>query len=525
VVVGLIASLAGIVAGIGVASALKALLGTIGLDIPSSGIVLSSKTVVISIVAGLGVSVVSAVFPARKAAKVPPIAAMRDVAIDSSGSSRRRMVIGSAVGGLGAVAMGAGLFGGAGAAMLALGAPMVFVGVAILGPVLARPLSRVIGWPLPRVKGMAGTLARENAMRNPKRTSSTAAALMIGVALVSLITIIASSTKASVSEGVDTRFTGDFVIDSNTFGLGGFSPALSDQLKALPELDTVSGLRMAPAQVNNTPALLTSADPIAMQKITDFGVVQGSFDDLGATQIAVVEGTAKANGWKVGDTVPVQFAQTGPQPFTVAAIFTEVDVAQEYLIGLAAFDANVADHFDSKVYVTLADGVSADQGRTAITTVTNAYPQADVQDRAEYKAAQTSQIDMMLNLIYALLALAVFIALLGIANTLALSIFERTRELGLLRAVGMTRRQLRTTVRYESVIIALLGTTLGMGIGVVFGWSMVKALDSQGLGTFVLPYSQLMVVALIAAIAGVGAAVLPARRAAKLDVLGAIVSE
>ncbi len=221
----------------------------------------------------------------------------------------------------------------------------------------------------------------------------------------------------------------------------------------------------------------------------------------------------------------MQFAQTGTQRFTLAAIFTEVDVAQQYFIGLAAFDANVADHFDSKVYVTLADGVSADQGRKAITTVTDGYPQADVQDRAEYKAAQTSQIDMMLNLIYALLALAVFIALLGIANTLALSIFERTRELGLLRAVGMTRRQLRTTVRYESVIIALLGTTLGMGIGVVFGWSMVKALDGKGLGTFALPVGQLLVVALIAAVAGVGAAVLPARRAAKLDVLGAIVSE
>ena len=525
VAVGLIASLAGIVAGIGVASALKALLSTIGLDIPAGGIVLTSKTVVISIIAGLGVSVASAVFPARKAAKVPPIAAIRDVAIDSSGSSRRRMVIGSAVGGLGALVMGAGLFGGAGAPMLALGAPLVFVGVAILGPVLARPISRMLGWPLPRVKGMAGTLARENAMRNPKRTSATAAALMIGVALVSFITILASSTKASVSQGVDTRFTGDFVVDSNTFGLGGFSPELSDQLKALPELDAVSGLRLAPAQVNGTAALLTSADPIAMQRITDFGIVRGSFDDLGAAQIAVLDDTAKANGWKVGDTVPVDFAQSGTQQFTLAATFTEVDVAQQYFISLAAFDANVADHFDSKVYVTLADGVSAEQGRKAITTVTSAYPQAEVQDRAEYKAAQTSQIDMMLNLIYALLALAVFIALLGIANTLALSIFERTRELGLLRAVGMTRRQLRTTVRYESVIIALLGTTLGMGIGVVFGWSMVKALDGKGLGTFALPVGQLLVVALIAAVAGVAAAVLPARRAAKLDVLGAIVSD
>jgi putative ABC transport system permease protein len=395
----------------------------------------------------------------------------------------------------------------------------------VLGPVLARPISRLIGWPLPRVKGMAGTLARENAMRNPKRTSATAAALMIGVALVSFITILASSTKASIGQGVDKRFTGDFVVDSGTFGLGGFSPAMADELKAVPQLDAVSPSRLVPAQVNGTEALLSSGDPVAMQKITDFGVTSGSFNDLGATQIAVVKDTATTNGWKVGDTVPVRFAKTGDQQFTVAAIFTQTDVAQEYFIGLAAYDANVADHFDTKVYVTLDEGVSADQGRAAITKVTDAYPQAQVQDSAEYKAAQTSEIDMMLNLIYALLGLAVFIALLGIANTLALSIFERTRELGLLRAVGMTRRQLRTTVRYEAVIIALLGTTLGLAIGVVFGWALVTALSGKGLSTFAIPYSQLMVVAFIAAIAGVGAAILPARRASRLNVLEAIVSE
>ena len=525
VVVGLIASLAGLVAGVGVASGLKALLNAVGLDIPDGGIVLKPNTVIISIVAGLGVSVVSAVFPARKAAKVPPIAAMRDVALDTSGSSRRRLVIGSAIGALGAFTMGAGLFGGAGVGPVALGAPLVFVGVAVLGPVIARPISRLLGWPLPRVKGMAGTLARENAMRNPKRTSATAAALMIGVALVSFITILAASTKASVSQGVDKRFTGDFVVDSGTFGFGGFSPAMADELAAVPQLDAVSPGRLVPAQVNGTEALLSSGDPVAMQKITNFGITAGSFNDLGATQIAVLKDTATTNGWKVGDTVPVRFAQTGEQQFTVAAIFTETDIAQEYFIGLAAYDANVADHFDAKVYITLDEGVSADEGRAAITKVTDSYPQAQIQDSAEFKVAQTSEIDMMLNLIYALLGLAVFIALLGIANTLALSIFERTRELGLLRAVGMTRRQLRATVRYESVIIALLGTTLGLAIGVVFGWALVTALSGKGLSTFAIPYSQLMVVALIAAIAGVGAAILPARRASRLNVLEAIISE
>jgi putative ABC transport system permease protein len=420
--------------------------------------------------------------------------------------------------------MAAGLFGGAGVGPVAIGTPLVFLGVAVLGPVLARPISRVLGSPLPKLKGMSGTLARENAMRNPKRTSATAAALMIGVALVGFITILASSTKASVNEGIDKNFTGDFVVDSGTFGFGGLSPDLAEKLKALPELAAVSGQRLAPAQVDGSTAMLTSGDPVAMQRIADFGVTSGSFDDLGADGIAVVDDTAKAKGWHVGDTIPVRFAQTGEQQLTIRAIFTETNIAAEYFIGLAAFDANVADRFDTKVFTKLASGVSPDSARTAITGITDGFPQAKVQDVAEYKAAQTAQIDMMLNLIYALLALAVFIALLGIANTLALSIFERTRELGLLRAVGMTRRQLRTTVRYEAVIIALLGTTLGLTIGIGFGWAMVKALDSQGLTTLAIPADQLAVVAVIAAFAGVTAAILPARRASRLNVLDAIVS-
>jgi putative ABC transport system permease protein len=194
-------------------------------------------------------------------------------------------------------------------------------------------------------------------------------------------------------------------------------------------------------------------------------------------------------------------------------------------VGIEAYDANIVDRFDQQVLMIVADGVDADQARAAVTKVADAYPQGDVQDRNEYKEAQTKNMDMLLNLIYALLALAVFIALLGIANTLALSIFERTRELGLLRAVGMTRRQLRATVRYESVIIALLGTTLGLSIGTAFGWSIVKALEDQGLDTFNFPVSQLAVVTVIAALAGVAAAALPARRAARLDILGAIKSD
>ena len=521
-VVGLIASALGLAAGVGVAAGLKALLAGLGIDIPAGGIVLTAKTVIVSAIAGLGVSVISAVFPARRAAKVPPIAAMREVAVDHSSRSRRRIINGAIVTGLGALAMGAGLFGGAGIAPVGLGAVLVFVGVAVLGPVLARPISRVIGSPLPRLKGVAGNLARENAMRNPKRTSATAAALMIGVALVGFITILASSTKASVAANVDKTFNGDLVVSSNVGGTGGLSPNLASELAALPELDAVTGFRMAAAEVDGSGTNLASADPQAMQQISDFGLAEGSLDNLHAGEIAVSKDVADKKGWTLGQSIPVRFAETGVKQFTMVATYTEDATVGQYFISIEAFDANIADHFDRQVMMTVTSGVDLETARAAVTTVADAYPQGEVQDRQQYSKAQTKNLDMLLNLIYALLALAVFIALLGIANTLALSIFERTRELGLLRAVGMTRRQLRATVRYESVIIALLGTTLGLSIGTAFGWSIVKALSDQGLDTFAFPASQLAVVTVIAALAGVVAAALPARRAARLEILGAI---
>jgi putative ABC transport system permease protein len=522
VVVGLIASATGLLAGIGVASGIKALFETMGVDIPSGAVVVSSKTVIVSLIAGLGVSVGSAIFPARRAAKVPPIAAMRDVAIDNSGSSTRRTVAGLALSGLGAAAIATGLSGDAGISLVGLGAGLVFLGVAVLGPILARPISRVLGSPLPRLRGTAGNLARENAMRNPKRTSATAAALMIGVALVGFITIVASSAKASLDETIDRTFTGDLVIASGSFGDGGLSPELAERLGKLPEVGAVTSLRLAAAEVDGKATTVYGADLDATQEIMDLGVTSGSLDHLGADEIAISADEAEAKGWKVGSKVPVRFAETGVEQLTVAGIYTETDLAGDHLLGLAAYEANVADQFDMMVMVELADGVDTEAGRAAVTKVADDFPQGEVQDLTELKASQAAQIDMMLNLIYVLLGLAIFIALLGIANTLALSIFERTRELGLLRAVGMTRSQLRATVRYEAVIISLLGTALGLAIGLGFGWAVVKALSGEGITTFLVPVDQLGVMVAIAALAGVAAAVLPARRAARLDVLAAI---
>jgi putative ABC transport system permease protein len=526
VVIGLVASLLGLAAGIGVAAALQAMLAGMGLDLPTGGIVITSTTVVAALVAGLGVSVASAVLPARRASRVPPIAAMREVAHDTSARSRRRVAVGVAVTGLGAATMAAGLFGDAGIAMVGLGAPIVFIGVAVLGPVLARPLSRVIGAPLAALRGMTGTIARENAMRNPKRTSATAAALMIGVALVGLITILAASTKASIASSIEDDFRGDLVVAAQGgMGTGGLSTDLADRLASLPELDAVTGYRIAAAEVDGHGTTLAAADPVAAEVIGDLRVTDGSATDLDAGTIAVYEDTAEANGWAVGDTVPVRFAGTGEQPLTIGALFEESTELGDYLVGLDTYDANVADRFDYQVVVTVADGVGLDQARRAVTTVADAYPLADVQDVDEYTAAQGAKAGTILNLMYVLLGLAVFIALLGITNTLALSIFERTRELGLLRAVGMTRNQLRRSVRYEAVIIALLGTALGLVIGTGFGWAIVQALEGEGLTTFAVPVGTLAALTVVGAVAGIAAAVLPARRAARLDVLEAIVTD
>lgn len=520
--VGLAASLGGIVVGVGVAGGLKALLAGMGIDIPAGGLVVTGSTVTTSLIAGVVVCVVSAVFPARKASLTPPVAAMRETAFEIARNGRGRVVSGSVLLFLGAFAMLKGLFGGGGVAAVGLGAVLVFVGIAVLAPLLARPITRVLGAPLVRLGGVPGALARENAMRNPKRTATTASALMIGVALVGFITILASSAKASINDAIDSAFTGDFVVDSGTMGFGGFSPDLASRLDALPEVDSATGVRVTTAEINGSSVNLVASDPDGVARNFDFGDITGSLADLGTTAIAVHRAEAEREGLHLGDTVDVTFADTGSQPLTVAAIYEDDDLVGPYFVGLDAYEANVADQLDFQIFVTTADGVRDADARSAIDAVVEDYPQASVQDRAAYKDAQTASIDQMLNLVYELLALAILVALIGIANTLALSIFERTRELGLLRAVGMGRRQLRRAVRGEAALVALLGTVLGLGLATIFGWAVVEALKSEGITALVIPGAHLAVMAVVATGAGVLAAARPARRASRLEILQAV---
>ena len=526
--VGLIASIVGIGVGILVALGLKALIGAFGFEIPSGGVVLTASTIIIAIVAGVVVTLVAAISPARKAGKVPPVAAMREVAVGSTGyGSKQRIIVGCGLLVLGGAALAFGLFGSSDNPLPIIGAGvlLVFFAVTTLGRTVALPLSRFIGWPLPRLFGIRGKLARENAMRNPKRTAATASALMIGVGLVAFISIFAASAKASFGTVIDRAFTGDFVITSPAgFATGGLDPSLAASLNELPEVDVAGAIRAGVAEIDGSTKQLLAATPEAFEVI-DVDPIDGSPADLGAETIAVFEDTAEDENLSIGDRVPVLFKDTGPKELTVAMIYGEQQPAGEWLLGTETYEANVEDQYDFQVFIRKADGVDTQTARAAIEEVADGYPGAKVLDQAGYESDQTTFIDQLLGLIYAMLLLAIFIALLGIANTLALSIIERTRELGMMRAVGMTRAQVRSMIRWESVIIAIQGTLLGLVVGVIFGWALVTALEDEGVETFELPVTTLAVIVVLAIIAGVLAAVWPSRRAAKLDVLRAVVTE
>jgi putative ABC transport system permease protein len=515
VVIGLLGSAAGFLLGLGLASGLKTLL-----DI-DSGLAILPTAVATAILCGLFVTLASALLPARRASKVPPVAAMREVAIDRTGRSLWRFAAGLALLGLGAleIVVGAGAeeFGQVG-----LGIGLAFVGLILSGPGLARPVSAVLGWPLGRIRGITGTLARENAGRNPRRSASTAQALMIGVGIVAFFMVLNTSVRASIDKILDENFAGDFIVDSGSFGMVGLPNEVASQIGELPEVDAATPLRFAPADLDGDTESLTGTTTDAFP-IFGLDVVEGS-DALGDGEVVVWKELATEEGLKVGDTLTFDFLDSGPTPLTVAGIYDGPEAANlgDYILGVDELALHVADDSDAQVMVDLADGVTVAEARPKLEAITDPYVTAEVQSVDDYKETLGSQLDVVLNLILGLTVLAIVIALLGIANTIALSVLERTRELGLLRAVGMSRRQLRATIRWESVIIALFGTTLGLALGVLGGWGTVAVFKQEGFEVFEVPFGVLGSVALLAAFLGMLAALLPAWRASRLNVLDAI---
>jgi putative ABC transport system permease protein len=527
-VIGLVASVVGVVAGIGLAVGLKAMLAAFGADLPAAGLVVAPRTVVVGLVTGTAITVVSAIAPARRAARIAPVAALQEVAAEPRLLPARRAIVGSTVLAAGAAVLFTGLFGHFGNRMplVAAGAAAVFIGVAVLGPFAARPACRLIGAPLAS-RGTTGKLGQRSAMRNPARTTSTAAALMVGVALVSLTAVLASSMKASANSTIGSALRADFVVSSGAQagGASGFSPSLERSMAALPQVSDVAGVRSGVVKVFGGVAPMVAVDPAKAVPLFDIGLTQGSLAAMTPTGIAVSTRAASDHHLRFGSPVAVTYPTTGTKVYTVQAIYSVRDIAGDYVLPLAGAQANFASALDIVAFVKLAPGVSTAAARPAVEHVLAAYPNTTLMDQAQYKADYARQVNQLLSLVNGLLGLSVAIALIGIANTLALSIYERTRELGLLRAVGTTRGQLRSMVRAEALVISTFGALEGLILGVFLGWAIVASMRSRGVTQLVFPVQQLLLVTVLAALAGLIAAIAPSRRAARLNILQAVTTE
>ncbi|MDF2265207.1 ABC transporter permease [Streptomyces coacervatus] len=523
------ASAAGLAGGIGVAAGLQALFPAIGFPFPDGNLVISALSMALPLAVGILVCLGSALLPAARAGRTAPLAALRETAVDTSGASRTRAVTGMGLAALAVATTLSGVLVSPSIWMAGLGAVLALVAFVVLGPVASTTAVRILGGPLGKLRGVTGGLARRNALRSPKRTAATASALMIGVAVVSLFTVFGASLKATMDQTVSRSFAGDVAVSTPSFGAGGsgLSPRLAGAIQQLPEVDTAVGLGRGVAKVDGKGRALTVTDPVALERTFDLGKVNGSLRDLGTDGLAITRAEADKQHLTTGDKAQLTFTDGKKQTFTVRAVYGRSELAGDYVITRAAWAPHRTQDSDTLVAVSFKDGVSTAAGKTAVRQVADRYGNPEVQTRDEYAQSSAGGIDMMLTLVYALLALAVLIALLGIANTLTLAIHERTRELGLLRAVGQTRAQLRAMVRWESVLVAAFGTVGGLGLGAFLGWVLVEASDGAGDSAFAfaIPPVQLAVVALVGLAAGALAGLRPARRAARLDVLRAIATE
>ncbi len=524
-VMGFFGSTVGLGLGFALALGIKALFALIGLDLSGSPLVFEPRTAVAAYLVGMLVTAFAAYLPGRRASRIAPIEAMRDDVAMPESSIRRRTMVGAAMTAMGAAAMGVGLFTDIANAIAYIGGGILFVvlGVALASPVLGRPVIAIVGVVYRRMFGPVGRLAEQNAMRNPRRTAATASALMIGLTLVSMMAVFGQSAKASIDETIGESFSGDYVV-SNAVGVP-FSPIIVDQVAKVPGVEAVARFRYASAKVGGESTQVGGIEPTAFAKSMNVTMDSGTVSDLVGKTLLVERNRAKGLGLSVGDTVKMSIAgQEASYP--VVGIFEALPgIWSEYLTSLDAVNAAGVIPADNLAYVVRSPGANAATVHAGIDSVIADLPTITLKDQAEFAAEQRAPIDRMLMLIYALLGLAVVIAVLGIVNTLALSVIERTREVGLLRAVGLSRRQLRTMVRLESMVISLLGAVLGVGLGLVFGVALQRSQADAGIGVLSVPGVQLVVFVALAAVIGVLAAVWPARRAARLDVLRAITTE
>ena len=534
--IGIFSAVVGFVAGVALAKGALVALNAAGIDLPSAGISVEPRSAVITIVVGLAITAIASLLPAIRATRVPPIAALRDVAIDRSNASRVRAGVGALALILGIVLLRP-AFGadpttdqipGVG-----LGLGLVIIAVLVLGPTFSKPLSFLVGSPLPLLRGITGRLARENAMRNPRRTASTASALIIGVTLIVFITAFAASTQTSISNTISGGFRGEYIVQpANQGNFVGVDPKLAAKLRKVDGVQLVTAATFTGAQVvlpdGSKPGGFVAGIDDAYGTVFDVHMESGSLGDLRDGRIIVDRQVAKKHHVRDGQQIKVTSASGRRGTYRVAAISDEPQLLGQFTITKADSAKLNPAPTDSFLGVKLQHAGDLESLRKPLQAVVKQYPTMKLQDRDQFTGSIVNQIKALLNVIYGLLAISVLIALIGIANTLSLSIYERTRELGLLRAMGMSRDQLRSSVRWEAAIVALMGTAIGLVLGVGASLVMVKALVSQGITDFQLPIVgtlSLLTIVIVALALGVLAAVRPARRAARLNVLEAIASE
>lgn len=517
VVVGALASAIGLGLGVLLAVALQAALRAAGGPLPDADLVVEPSTVVTCFVVGTLVTCVAALVPARRASLVPPVAALRDAAVEEP-SRRRSAVLGCLLLLGGSVAIARGVDGDLKA--LGLGALLSFLGVAGLSPLVARPVARVIGAPLAR--GVPGRLGRLNAMRSPRRTAATSAALMIGLALVATVSILGASVKASAESFIQGALAADLVVQNEQF----FQPlpvTVASELDALPETDVVDALRYEAAQVGPDPddvEFVTAAPAGSVGRTLRLEPVAGQMR-LAADRVLLSDKTADDYDVAPGDTLSFTFGRGDTRSFVVSGVYAENQLLGPVLLDDSVFPL-LSSEQDGVLLVTAAQGVTGAELALAVEAVAAGYPGASVADPQAFAEQATAQIDVVIVIVNVLLSLSVLIAVLGIVNTMALAVLERTRELGLLRAVGLDRRRMRRMVRVESVVVAIFGAVLGIAVGSAFGVTLQRALVDDGITELRFPVGTLLGYVLLTGVAGVVAAVLPARRAARLDVLDAL---
>jgi putative ABC transport system permease protein len=519
-VIGLIASVLGLAAGIGV-GALLAKLFSGGLQLVVG---IPPAAVISAFVVGLGVTLIAALAPALRASRIPPVAAMRDAATPD----KPLTVITSIGGGIfaaGAALTGVGLAGKGGGAtlwLLLLGVVLSFIGVALLTPIISRPvvsvLGRVFSWSVP------GQLGRRNSARNPRRTAITAAALMVSIALVTGVSTIIASARSSIDEAVQKTVQADLVISGQQTGPipPTFDASVLTKARALPGVAKVAGFYQAAGEVDGEQTYLGAVDDLAsVRQIMGLQATSGSLDSQTDRQVVVDERTAKDHKLSTGDTITIQLPRGTASRYTISGIYKRSDTMNGYLLPQSA-TKDFLPPSPSLALIQLRDGAQLSTVKADLDQLVRDSPEVSVQDRSEYVKQSTQIFDFILAMIQILLALAILIAILGIINTLALSVIERTRELGLLRAIGLGRSQTMRMIMVESVVITVFGAVLGIVVGIGLGAAVVQALKKQGFTTLALPWTQMVTYLALSAIIGVIAAILPAIRAARLNVLAAI---